>query len=730
MPKPMHKHQISPTPHCAFRLSVRVRAMFGAALGVVVGIVFGCGSPPSGPSQDISPEIEAGSMPSDPARDSDSARDLVLITVDTLRHDAVGFADEGPWRTPTPALEALATEGRVFTHAVAHAPLTLPSHASMLTGLYPYQHGIRENAGFVLPAEAHTLAESLAAEGFATAAFVSAFVLDGRFGLDQGFEVYGDRIARGGSFQVSERRGDETVAKALAWWQEQEGRRRFLWLHLFDPHAPYDAGEPWSALAATPYQGEVAAVDAFLSPLLDQFAADEPRPLVAFTSDHGEALGDHGELTHGIFAYQSTLRVPLVMWGPGVEPGRDDRLARHIDLMPTLLEQAGLEVPSELPGRSLLRAAPESEESYFEALSGALNRGWAPLRGMIRDGQKYIDLPLVELYDLGADPGETRNLADSRRREARILNQLLPQESQWPPDRSELSSEDEARLRSLGYLTGDGGSAVRFTAEDDPKRLIELDRDIHRFSELFAVGDPASLNAAVKLAQSMVERRPSMGVAHTQLVQGLLESGRHAEALAAMARARAAGVASVSLLRQLGLSLTEAGRPDEAVEVLRPLAESEDPEAMGALAAALSELGELDAASRWMGSALELAPEDGGLHENAAVLALRRQEAAAALVHGRKATELRPGSAPAWNHLGVALFLQARPLEALEAWQRSVSLDPNQFDTLYNLGIQAAELGRPDLARRALEDFEARAPRDRYAADLPKVRALLQRLNR
>ncbi len=704
---------------------------------MLLGLAVACGSPSSDPAGEVPSESASTTLgvTTEASDGRGQARDVVLITVDTLRFDAVGFfdaagAEESPWRTPTPSLEAIAEEGRVFTFAVAHAPLTLPSHASMLTGLYPYQHGVRENAGFVLPEEARTLAEILKAEGFATAAFVSAFVLDGRFGLSRGFDVYGDRIARGGSFQVSERRGDETVAKALEWWQSQAGQRRFLWLHLFDPHAPYDAGSPWSEQATTPYQAEVAAVDAYLRPLLDLFAAAEPRPLVAFTSDHGEALGDHGELTHGIFAYQSTLQVPLLVWGPGVEPGSDDRLARHIDLMPTLLEGVGLPVPSDLPGRSLLGPDGDVGESYFEALSGALNRGWAPLRGVIRDGKKYVDLPLAELYDLEADPRETSNLVADRRREAQALRQHLPDASEWPPARSELSSEDLARLQSLGYLTGDGDAKDHFTTDDDPKRLIDLDRDIHRFSELFAAGDPKSLEAAVQLASSMVERRPTMGVAHTQLAQALLESGLRDEALAAMERARAMDVAGVSLLRQLGLSLVEAGRTLEALEVLRPLADSEDPESMGALAMALSELGRLEEASRWMASALELAPEDGSLQENAAVLALRRQDAAAAMVHGRKATELRPSSAPAWNHLGVALFMQARPLEALEVWQRSVSLDPNQFDTLFNLGVQAAELGRPDLARRALKDFEARAPRDRYADDLPKVRALLERLGR
>lgn len=664
----------------------------------------------------------------DSAEHVDPVRDVVLITVDTLRWDAVGFAPPGPWRTPTPTLERLADKGRVFTQAVAHAPLTLPSHAAMLTGLYPYQHGVRENAGFRLQDEHSTLAEQLQGHGFETGAFVSAFVLDRRFGLAQGFNVYGDAIARDGGFGVSERRGDETVAEALTWWQAHSATRRFLWLHLFDPHAPYELHGADADQMEHPYRAEVAAVDKYLAPLLEPLLDASSDALVIFTSDHGESLGDHGEETHGIFAYQSTLRVPLVLWGPGVNAGTDDRLARHVDLMPTVLRAVGLAVPEELPGRALTLppASRELQNSYFEALSGNLNRGWAPLRGWIEGGTKYIDLPLAELYDLANDPEEKKNLVQVRRRELPAWGDRLPEESTWPPGRGQLSREEIARLRSLGYVSGDGSGATTFKTEDDPKRLIDLDRDIHRFSEAFAAGE---LDEAVALARSLVARRPSMSVAHTLLAQALLESGRSREALEAMELARGAGRASPALLRQLGLTLMEAGRPAEAIAVLEPTAEASDPEAMAALAAALSETGTDRArAQALIKDALELAPNDGGLRQTAAVMALRHGDGVAGLRHAREATRLSPQSAAAWNHLGVALMMQARPLEALEAWQRSVSLDADQFDTLFNLGTQAARLGEVELARRYLEDFLHRAPRDRYASDLPKVEALLRRL--
>ena len=719
-------------------LSQALKSSGRAALGLALCVLgTACGPPASDPE---SPAATTSSGATVVESAPPASRDVVLITIDTLRHDAVGFAAApgeaaSKWHTPTPAMDRLAAEGRVFTRAVAHAPLTLPSHASILTGLYPYQTGVRENAGFVLPAEARTLAERLQGSGYRTAAFVSAFVLDRRFGLAQGFDVYDDRIERGtpGSFQVSERPGHETVTAALDWWRETgatAGGPRFLWVHLFDPHAPYAPPQDQASRFDHPYQGEVAAVDAYLAPLLDAIRGPGhgDGPLILLTADHGEGLGDHGEETHGIFAYQSTLQVPFMLWGAGVEPGREPGLARHVDWVPTVLDAVGLSADASLPGRSLLQAPGGEVESYFEALSGTLNRGWAPLRGLMRGSLKYVELPLPELYDLDADAGELENLVDARRRDLQALRARLPEESAWPPARQSLSSEESARLRSLGYLSDDGTRAATFSAADDPKRLVELDGDIHRFSEAFARGE---LDEAVRLAESLVRRRPSMGVAHTQLAQALLEAGRRDEAIAAMESALKKGWAGPSLQRQLGLSLLEAGRVDRAETVLRPVAESGDPEAMGALAMALTEsadVAEADAseARQWLKRALEAAPDDAGLQEKAAVAALRRGDHGEALFHAGRAKELRPSSASAWNQYGVALYLQGRPLEALEAWQRSVELDPDAFDTLFNLGTKAAELGRPDLARRYLEDFVSRAPAQRYGKDLEQVRAWLR----
>ncbi len=665
--------------------------------------------------------------------------DVVLLTVDTLRADAPGFA--GNTAVETPVLDRLAEQGRVFPRAHAHNVVTLPSHANILTGLYPYQHGIRDNSGFRLGESVPTLATALREAGYATAAFVAAFPLDSQFGLDRGFEVYDDRYPEGSDpteFTLPERRGDEVVAAALEWWRRKRGRRRFLWVHVFDPHAPYAPPEPFaSRYRDAPYLGEVAATDAFLAPLLEPFLDHrEPPAVIAFTADHGEALGDHGELTHGLFAYEPTLAVPLVLWGPGVAPGRDARPARHVDLMPTLIEAAGAAVPDGLPGRSLL-GDPESlpairPPSYFEALSANLNRGWAPLRGLIRDGRKLVALPLPELYDLTRNPGETENLIDVERRAARTLLAALPVESTWPPARGvrppgEVSPETAARLGSLGYLGGEAGPRTSYGPEDDPKRLVELDRMMHRVIELYSSGE---LGAAVELAGAVVERRPSMALGRSLLAQALLENGDTTEAIRVMRQARESGAATDTLLRQLGLTLAETGDAAGAIEVLRPLAEGENPRSLNAFALALTEAGRHREAGAVLERTLAVDADNPTAHEQLGLVALRRGRWAEARDRSRRALELNDRLPRAWNHLGVALFQLADAGGALDAWQHAVELDPGLLDALYNLGTKALEHGRDDQAREALQRFVAGAPEERYAADLRRARVLLNRLER
>jgi arylsulfatase A-like enzyme/Flp pilus assembly protein TadD len=676
--------------------------------------------------------------------------DLLLITIDTLRADAPGFGGRRP--SPTPLLDRLAAGGRVFTEAHAHNVVTLPSHTNILTGLYPFQHGVRDNEGFRVPAGVPTLATVLHAAGYATGAFVGAYPLDSWFGLNRGFDVYDDHYPKGSrpdQFLFAERKGDKVVAPALAWWRQQRGRRRFMWVHLFDPHAPYEPAEPYaSRFPANPYLGEVAAADGYLAPLLEPFLAGAETPtLIVVTGDHGESLGEHGEETHGLYAYEATLHVPLLVWGPGVRPGRDGRPARHVDIFPTLLEAAGLggaRAPAAAPGmarpgRSLLPAAgaagapgAAAETSYFEALSATFNRGWAPLRGVLRQGHKLIALPLPELYDLPHDPGEVHNLVTSDRQLARLLLARLPRESGAGSTpigasgaRREPTAIESANLRSLGYAGGSAPIKASYGPEDDPKRLIGMDRQIHQVIDLYQRRRPGD---AAALARQLVAARPAMPLGHSLLAEALLQSGRKKEALAAMREAQRRGVASDDLLCQLGLTLAELGRAEEGVEVLRPLADRGGPQFLEALAQALSDAGRQQEAAEALRRALAIAPDDAAAYEEQGMVELRRERWGAARASCERALKLNDQLPRAWNDLGVALYKLGEPAAALDAWQRAVDLDGSLLDALWNLGTNAAGQGRPEQARRALARFLELAPAKDYQADREKARGFLRRL--
>jgi arylsulfatase A-like enzyme/Flp pilus assembly protein TadD len=705
------------------RLSGLLLAVLGAA-PLLAGLgALGCSRGPGSPCSSSAVRLP-------PPDGAAKGADVVLITIDTLRADALGFTGNG--KVQTPVLDRLAAAGRVYTDTHAHNVVTLPSHTNILTGLYPFQHGVRDNSGFVLGATVPTLATRLHDAGYATAAFVGAYPLDSRFGLNRGFDVYDDHYPQGTNpdeFVIAERRGDAVVSAALSWWNGQNGRPdkpRFLWVHLYDPHAAYDPPEPFaSRYRDAPYLGEVAAVDSFLAPLLTPYLDGKERPaLVVMTADHGEALGEHGEQTHGLFAYEPTLKVPLVLWGKGVTPGRDGRAARHVDIVPTVLRALGLEAPANLPGRSLL-APPEPGVSYFEALTTSLNRGWAPLRGVLRDHHKMIELPIPELYDLVKDPREAHNLFGEERRLAAGLRQALPAESVWPPAKGQVSVEEAERLRSLGYSSGQAPRKDRYTAEDDPKNLVAVDEKVHAVIDAYS---RRQYEKAVALAREVVQARPAMADGYEHLALSLRQLERHDEAIAVLREGLQKAGDRESLRRQLGLALAEAGRPREAVEVLSPLAGGTDSSTLDALGIALSDAGRQDEAEATLRRVVTLYPEDPKGYENLGIVLMRRDRLPEARDALRHALQLNPSLPIAWNTLGVALYRLEGPAAALDAWQRSIALDGTQYDALYNLGLVAAEAGRPAEARQALLRFVQTAPRQRWSAEIGKAQQLLARL--
>ncbi|HEY8147307.1 MAG TPA: sulfatase-like hydrolase/transferase, partial [Vicinamibacteria bacterium] len=470
---------------------------------------------------------------------------VLLITVDTLRADAVGAygkADAG-----TAWMDRLAAAGVRFEDAHAHNVVTLASHANILSGRYPTDHGVRDNSGFRFPAGIETLATLLQARGYATGAFVSAFPLASRFGLARGFDVYDDTFVDAEArpaFLEQERRGPETVALAARWMESQADRPFFCWVHVYEPHAPYAPAEPFaSRFRGEPYQGEVAAADAALRPILEPVLerAGAGRTLVVLTADHGESLGEHGEATHGIFAYEATLRIPLILYQPRLlRPRVESDPARHVDLLPTILDALSLPPPAGLPGRSLLtRTAPGAQTtSYFEALSGQLNRGWAPLHGLIRDREKYIELPIPELYDLRQDPSEVRNRAAAQPQQLEALRTLLAplRSADRGIHRTPENAEARERLKSLGYVSGAGPTPARYTEEDDPKRLIALDAMLQDVVRLYTAGD---LRAALVRCRELVRLRPRMAISLLHLAHLERESGNQAAAVDALQKALA-----------------------------------------------------------------------------------------------------------------------------------------------------------------------------------------------
>ncbi len=711
-----------------------MRDLLSAAL--VACLLAACGGPGPDASAESPPRVASGSaaargsLPAAPDRPVD---DLVLITIDTLRADALGFM--GNDAVATPALDRLAAGGWAFDSARAHNVVTLPSHANILTGLHPYEHGIRDNTGFVLPDSIPTAATLLAAAGFATGAFVAAFPLDSRFGLDRGFEIYDDEYgvgSRQSQLSMPERRGDLVVGRALEWWRRQGDRRRFLWLHLYDPHAPYAPPEPYRSRHPTsPYLGEVEAVDHFLEPLLAQFLPSSARAaLVVVTSDHGEALGDHGETSHGLFAYEATLKVPLVLWGAGIGSGRSQVAARHVDILPTLLVAAGIEAPATLAGRPLFAgtapgAGPTTQ--YFEALTSTFNSGFAPLRGVVVEGHKFISLPLPELYDLAADPGESRNLVEveAERGRVRRLMAALPVESAWPPERGAVSDETAATLRSLGYLSGSESIKESYSPEDDPKTLVGLDRKMH---EVIDASQRGEVDRAERLVREVIAERPAMSLAWFSLTQMLLDRDQRREAIAVMQEADRLGVAKDSLVRQLGLTLAEEGRFPEALAVLERFGATDDPDVSAALGLILSEAGRQSEARKVLTQLLESDPGNVIALERLALVALRDQRWAEARSHAEAALAIDPALGEAWNYLGTARYNTGDPRGAVEAWERAVAARSDNYDALFNLALVAGQIGDGARARRALERFIAGAPPERYGRDLERARELLGQL--
>jgi tetratricopeptide (TPR) repeat protein len=450
---------------------------------------------------------------------------------------------------------------------------------------------------------------------------------------------------------------------------------------------------------------------------------DSPDALLIGTADHGEARGDHGEQTHGLFAYESTLKVPLVVRQRGVPHRIESAYVRHIDIVPTILDAEGILKPTVLMGESLF-GVRGSRDTYFESLSATLNRGWAPLTGVIHGADKYIDLPVAELYDLPNDPGETRNLRDERRRDVEAARQLLTGTQAAVVNRN-VSAEEAARLRSLGYVTSGGAPKKNYTAADDPKNLVGIDNKMHQVIDAYERHD---LSKALALAREVVAARPDMAAGRELLAFVLQQNERVGEAIEKLRVAIRSGQATEGMRVQLGLLLTESGKVDEAVSVLAPLAGGSDPDALNAYGIALADQGKLDDAVRQFQRVLQMDRNNAPALQDLGIVALRRDDVASAQQSLTRALQLNPRLPLALNTLGVVYARQSDFARAVDAWNRAVEIDPRQYDALYNIGLVQGRTGHYAEARAALMRFVKTAPKQRYAADIAAAQQALTAL--
>jgi arylsulfatase A-like enzyme/tetratricopeptide (TPR) repeat protein len=643
------------------------------------------------------------------ARFHSSEPDVILITIDTLRADSVGFA--GNTRVKTPFLDELAREGHVFTNAHAHNVVTLASHTNILTGLYPYQHGVRDNSGFKLAPSQKTIAHWMHAKGYATGAFVGAFPLDSRFGLGREFDVYDDRYHEGSTpmdFSVDERRASEVLEAARKWYDTVADKKKFLWIHLYDPHAPYNPPAPFKEqFRDNPYLGEISYTDSELEKFLRPILAARPDTMIVITADHGEAMGEHGELTHGLFTYEATLKVPMLVYEKGdVAPAKDDRVARHIDIVPTILARVGIDKPKELPGMSLL-ADRGPDDSYFESLSSFFNRGWAPITGVIQQQKKFIDVPIPELYHLASDPLRT------------LLTAMAPNRTDVAP--SAISNEERAKLLALGYITGASGKKSGFTAADDPKNLVALDRKMH---DVVASYEEGNVPKALQLAQEVVRERPDMANAYDMLAFVLQQSERLPDAARVLREAYARGLRDDQMQMRLGMILTEMGNAPEAVDLLRPYVDREDPDVLNAYGLALAGAGHAKEAYQVFDRIATIDPTNAKSQQNYGVVALQNNDAAAAHEHLQRALALNPNLPITLNTLGVLYAREGQYQAAIPAWSKAISLDRRQYDAMYNLALVAGQQHQWEVCIKALNQFISTAPPERYARDIEKARAM------
>jgi arylsulfatase A-like enzyme/cytochrome c-type biogenesis protein CcmH/NrfG len=652
---------------------------------------------------------------------------VLLVTIDTLRADRLGSYGYASARTPV--LDALAARGTRFARATTVVPLTLPAHSSLLTGTWPAFHGVRDNGGFYLEPEHVTLAETLEARGYRTGGFVAAFVLDGRWGIGQGFQFFFDDFdlskAEQPGMDAIQRRASEVIDRALGWLGEDTDTPFFAWVHLYDPHTPYEA--PRDIRSQFPrtmsggYDAEIAYTDLQLGRLLAALEADGrlDDTLVVVAGDHGEALGEHREQTHGFFIYEATTRIPLILAGPGVPERVVDDQVRIVDVMPTVLSLVGAPRVRDIQGEDLSPAlAGERLEllAYSESFYPRYHYGWSELASVSDGRYKFILAPTRELYDHQVDPQETRNLAEENPGRADALQRALTDlmarsaraEAAKGPQR--IDPEVEERLRALGYVSA---SVTAGTLDDRPRGDPKDKIDLYNLLKLAGTDSIENrLDEAIAKVRQALAADPQIVQGHTMLGNLSVKAGRLSDAVAAYQAALAVDPENHGAIFSLAITYKSMGRLDDAAagfERLRAL-DARDTRAAFQLADIRIRRRDFAGAETLLTKALETKTERAPLLVKLAECYLETDRAEAGEKLLREALAERPDVPDAHYALGVLRETGGQPAAAVAEYEAELAVNPKNHAASFNLAKLLSAAGRRDDALARFRESVASNP--------------------
>jgi arylsulfatase A-like enzyme/Flp pilus assembly protein TadD len=664
---------------------------------------------------------------------------ILLITLDTTRADHLGCYGYKPAKTPN--LDRLAREGIRFARVYCPAPLTLPSHASIMTGLYPVTHGVRNN-GHDLPSGIRTLAEILKGRGYSTAAFVSSFSVDSRFGLDRGFDVYDDTFRSELPFktQNAERRAEETLAR-FSRWLENNGKNRFFgWVHYYDPHLPYDPPSPYKEeFDGDPYDGEIAYMDQYVGAVLERLKEKGilERTIIVIAGDHGEGLGDKVEIGHGIFLYEETLRVPLILYNPAGFPRSQviESQVRLVDVAPTILELIGLKNDAAgMTGQSLvawLRGKSRKDlDSLVETFYPRENFGWSELVGLVSGRWKYIQSPRPELYDVKNDPGEREDQYASSAGKAGELKKMLEQEllassagNRSAGERTAVRPEDQERLRSLGYLNF--APAGRGPALPDPKEKIPLLRLIqqaqaYEFEDNYAEAEQVYLR--------VLEDVPDSPTGYVNLAIAQARQRKFDQAIRTLNTGLVRIPDSEILLVRLGHTHLVTGRFREAFETMNKVL-SLNPRSVDALtvcAGILDSEGRKEEARTYYDRALAVEPESRYLRMSYAGNLASSGRLKEAVEVYEKLTDDFPEEQAFYQYIGIAYSYLGEYDQAISWLGRALAIQPTPTG-YFNLAVAYEKSGNIGEAVKYFKLYLDNS-RGESETNIRKAKAELERL--